>query len=77
MKTRPSESLGEFILRIRTEKNLSLMDVSKRSGRGRDKIAASYINRLEVIPTRKPTANKLRALARGLDVPAEELLMRA
>jgi len=72
------ESLGQFVRRIRTEKNLSCMDVSKRSARKpQRRISGSYINRIENNPKLCPTANRLKALADGLGVPAEELFARA
>jgi transcriptional regulator with XRE-family HTH domain len=72
------ESLGAFVRRIRTEKNLSCMDVSKRSARKpQRRISGSYINRIENNPKLCPTANRLKALADGLGVPAEELFARA
>ena len=77
MGNRSPEPLGDFIRRIRNEKGLSLVDVSKQSARFGQSITPSYINRIENDPTRKPTANRLRALAHGLGVPVEELLARA
>jgi len=75
MKT---ERLGDFIRRIRTEKNLSCMDVSKRSARKpQRRISGSYINRIENYPKLRPTADSLAALADGLGVPPEELFARA
>jgi len=72
------ESLGAFVRRIRTEKNLSCMDVSKRSARKpQRRISGSYINRIENNPTLRPSADRLKALADGLDIPADELLARA
>lgn len=71
------ESLGDFIRRIRREKNLSCADVSKRSARkGQRRIAGSYINRIENYSNLKPTADRLKALADGLGVPAEEVFAR-
>jgi transcriptional regulator with XRE-family HTH domain len=72
-----SEQLGDFVRRVRHEKNLSLQDVSNRSARFGQRIAASYINRIENKLTRRPTADRLAALAYGLGVPAPELLARA
>jgi transcriptional regulator with XRE-family HTH domain len=73
-----TESLGAFVRRIRTEKNLSCADVSKRSTRkGQRRIAASYVNRIENNPKLRVTADRLKALADGLDVPADEVLARA
>jgi len=71
------ESLGDFVRRIRREKNLSCADVSKRSRRFGKPIAGSYINRIENNPTLRPSADRLKALADGLDIPADELLARA
>lgn len=71
------ESLGAFVRRIRTEKNLSCADVSKRSTRkGQRRISGSYINRVENHPDLHITADRLKALADGLGVPAEELFAR-
>jgi transcriptional regulator with XRE-family HTH domain len=77
MANRSPETLGDFISRIRKEKNLSLADVSKQSARYGKQIAASYINRLENDPKRRVTADRLAALASGLGVPAQELFTRA
>jgi len=71
------ESLGQFVRRIRIEKNLSCADVSKRSARkGPRRISGSYVNRIENYPNLRPTADRLKALADGLGVPAEELFAR-
>ena len=71
------ESLGDFVRRIRREKSLSCADVSKRSARkGQRRIAGSYINRIENHPNLSPTADRLKALAHGIGVPAEELFAR-
>jgi transcriptional regulator with XRE-family HTH domain len=72
------ETLGAFVRRIRTEKNLSCADVSKRSARQpQRRIAASYVNRIENDSKLCPTANRLKALADGLGVPPEEVFARA
>ena len=71
------ESLGDFVRRIRAEKNVSCADVSRRSGRkGQRRIVGSYVNRIENNPKLGPTADRLTALADGLGVPAEELFAR-
>lgn len=71
------ERLGEFVRRIRAEKNLSCADVSKRSARkGQRRISGSYINRIENYPNLSVTADRLKALADGLGVSAEELFAR-
>jgi transcriptional regulator with XRE-family HTH domain len=77
MANRSPERLGDFVRRIRKQKNLSLKAVSMQSGRFGDKIADSYISRIENEPRRKVTADRLTALANGLGVPAEELFARA
>ena len=71
------ESLGQFIRRIRTEKNLSCEDVSKQSARFGKRISGSYINRIENYADLRITTDRLKALADGLDVPADELLARS
>jgi transcriptional regulator with XRE-family HTH domain len=77
MANRSPGALGDFIRRTREEKGLSLEDVSKRSARFGKKIAASYISRIENEPARKVTTHRLAALAKGLGVPAAELLARS
>jgi transcriptional regulator with XRE-family HTH domain len=72
-----SERLGDFVRRVRHEKSLSLQDISNRSARFGKRIAASYVNRIENNLTRRPTADRLAALANGLGVPVEEILARA
>ena len=65
-----TESLADYVRRIRNEKNLSLVDVSVRS---RGAIGRTHINRIENGLTTNPSPRKLRALAQGLGVPEEEL----
>jgi transcriptional regulator with XRE-family HTH domain len=77
MANRSPERLGDFIRRIREEKNLSLEAVSRNSARFGKKITGSYISRIENEPGRKVTADRLTALANGLGIPAAELLARA
>ena len=77
MANRSPERLGDFVRRIRKEKNLSLEAVSKQSARFGKRITASYINRIENEPTRKATTDRLTALANGLGIPAQELFARA
>jgi transcriptional regulator with XRE-family HTH domain len=68
-----SETLAAFVRRIRSEKNLSLTDVERQSGRHGPKIAGSYVSKIENGDNRNPSPEKLKALARGLDVPEEEI----
>jgi transcriptional regulator with XRE-family HTH domain len=71
------ERLSDFVRRIRKERHLSLSDISKRSARSGKPISASYINRIENDPTRRVSADRLNALANGLGVPVDELLVYA
>ncbi|HKG59545.1 MAG TPA: helix-turn-helix transcriptional regulator [Pyrinomonadaceae bacterium] len=71
------ECLGDFVRRIREEKGLSLMDVSKRSALFGPPISGSYINRIERNPKLRVTADRLKALAQGLGIPVQELLAHA
>jgi transcriptional regulator with XRE-family HTH domain len=77
MPNRSPEPLGDFIQRIRNEKGLSLLDVSKQSARYGKPIAASYINRIENRRTKNPSPDRLIALANGLSIPVEDLFARA
>jgi len=73
----PTENFGDFVRRIRREKDLSCADVSRQSARFGKRIAGSYVNRLENNSHLRPSVDRLRALAYGLGVPVEELLARA
>jgi len=73
----PTETFGDFIRRVRRQKNLSCADVSRQSARFGKRIAGSYVNRLENNAHLRPSVDRLRALAYGLGVPVEELLVRA
>ncbi len=77
MANRSPEPLGDFISRIRNEKGLSCTDVSKQSARFGKPISASYVNRIENKQIKNPSADRLRALAHGLGIPAGDLLARA
>ena len=76
VRNRP-ERFSSFVRRIRNEKRLSLVDVSKRSALFGMRISGSYINRIERNPKLNPSAYSLKALALGLGVPVEEVLTRA
>ena len=71
------ECLGDFVHRIRNEKGLSLMDVSKQSAVFGPPISGSYINRIERNFKISVTLDRLKALAHGLGVPVEQLLAHA
>lgn len=77
MANRSPEPLGDFISRIRNEKNLSCADVSQQSARFGKPISASYVNRIENKQIKNPSPDRLTALAHGLGIPAEDLLARA
>jgi transcriptional regulator with XRE-family HTH domain len=77
MPNQSLETLGDFVRRVRWEKNLSCEAVSQRSARFGPPIAGSYVNRIENNPHLRPSVDRLRALAHGLNIPIEELLARA
>ncbi len=64
------ETLADYVRRVRNERSLSLGDVKRASG---GQIATSHVSRIENGDTRNITVDKLVALARGLDTPADEL----
>jgi len=68
-----SESLADFVRRVRQERGWSLEEVQRRSG---NRIGRTYINRIEIGESTNPSPRKLQALARGLDVLEEELFAR-
>ena len=76
-KRKRVETLSAFVRRTRKAKGLSLADVSKQSADLGKPIAGSYVSRIENEPKRKPTPDRLAALANGLGVPVQELLARA
>ena len=76
MAHRTPETLGDFVRRIRKEKNLTLADVSEQSARFGQRITAGYISHIENDPKRKVTADRLTALANGLGIPLDALIKR-
>src|SRR5437867_37748 len=64
------ETLSDFVRRIRRERNLSLTDVQRRSGR---LIASSYVSRIENGYILNVTPKKLKALAKGLGVSEDQI----
>jgi transcriptional regulator with XRE-family HTH domain len=66
-----TETLSEFVKRIRKEKNLSTTDVEKNS---RKAISSSYVTRIENEPNKKVSGDKLKALAVGLGISEDEVL---
>lgn len=71
------ERLCDFVRRIRNEKGLSLIDVSKQSAIFGPSISGSYVSRIERNPKVKVTLDKLTALAHGLGIPVEEMFAHA
>src|SRR4051812_106443 len=71
---RGSETLADYVRRVRTEKALSLEDVSKMSG---GRIGRSHINRIENGLSTSPSPQRLQALAKGLGVSEEEVFAAA
>ncbi len=64
------ENLGGYVRRILKEKKLSLSNVEQRAN---GKISDSYICSISAGNVGSPTVGKLKALARGLGVPEEEV----
>jgi transcriptional regulator with XRE-family HTH domain len=69
-KGRTAESLADYVRRVRNEKRLSLADVSERSGH---LIGRTHINRIENGEVVGVSVEKVRALAKGLGIPEEEI----
>lgn len=65
-----SETIQEFVKRVRNERGLSTTQVAKNSGK---KISSSYITRIENEPFKKVSPEKLTALALGLGITEEEI----
>lgn len=64
------ESLADFVRRVRSEKGFSLSDVRRNSGL---QIANSYVSRIENGEVTNVTPEKLKALAKGLQVSEDEI----
>lgn len=64
------ESLSDYVRRIRQEKNLSTPDVERLSG---GKITDAYVSRIENGHVKNVSPEKLMALAKGLQVPEDEI----
>jgi transcriptional regulator with XRE-family HTH domain len=67
----PKESLSDYVRRVMHESNLVLREVAARSG---NKISAGYINDIIRQKTINPSVAKLKALAKGLGKPEEEVI---
>lgn len=65
-----SETLQDYVRRLRIEKNLSAVDVETRSS---NTISDAYILQIENGHARNPSPEKLKALAKGLGVSEDEI----
>jgi transcriptional regulator with XRE-family HTH domain len=70
VETQEQERLADYVRRVRSAKGLSLSKVEKNS---QGEIDGSYVNRIENDLVRNVTPEKLRALAKGLGVPEDEI----
>ncbi len=67
-------TLGEYVSRVMNERGVSLRDVEIKSKRGGMKgITRSYIADIKNGFVTNPSPEKLKALARGIDRPEEEI----
>jgi transcriptional regulator with XRE-family HTH domain len=64
-------TLAEYVDRIMTEKRLTAYDVQQNSN---GEISDSYVLRIREGTSKRPSAQKLRALARGLGVDFNDLM---
>lgn len=71
------ETLGSYVRLKLIEKDLTTRDVQERSAAGGEKITQSYVSQIVSGTAKNLTLTKLRALARGLGVPIEEVISRA
>ena len=71
MNRKQGETLAEYVKRVREAKGFSLSAVEQKSARYGEKIAGSYVSRIEnnLAEAEGVTPKKLLALARGLEVP--------
>lgn len=65
------ENLSDYVKRIRRENKLSTTEVERQSG---NQISSSYVTRIENDPNKKVSPEKIKALAKGLNVPEHEIL---
>jgi transcriptional regulator with XRE-family HTH domain len=78
VESRKPESLAEYVRRVRQEKGLSTTDVQRQSRQGGLKgISDAYVTRIENEYVTNVSPDKLRALAKGLVVPEDEIFAAA
>lgn len=71
VNSRSIENLSDYVRRIRQEKGLSTLDVERNSG---NQITDGYVSQIENDYVKNVSLQKLKALAKGLGVPEDELL---
>lgn len=64
-------NLKDYVRKVMKEKNLSAQQVARNSGK---EITGSYVTRILRGEVKRPSVEKLRGLAKGLDRPHEEVL---
>jgi len=70
VNSKKTETLSDYVRRIRTEKRLSTVDVERQSG---NRISDSYVTRIENGYVKNVSPEKLQALAKGLGVTEDEI----
>jgi transcriptional regulator with XRE-family HTH domain len=65
------ESLSDFVRRIMSEQNLTYREVEARA---KGKITGGYVNDIVQKKTTNPSIDKLKALAKGLGRPEDEVM---
>jgi transcriptional regulator with XRE-family HTH domain len=71
------ETLSDYVRLKLIQNDLTTRDVQERSSSGGEKITQSYVSQIVSGTAKNLTLTKLRALARGLGVPIEEVISRA
>jgi transcriptional regulator with XRE-family HTH domain len=70
VNSKSTETLPDYVRRVRTEKRLSTVDVERQSG---NRISDSYVTRIENGYVKNVSPEKLKALAKGLGVSEDEI----
>lgn len=73
-ESKPTETLADYVRRIRNEKGLSLRDVQERSG---NLTTVEYVSKIESGWVLHVTPTKLSGVAKGLDVSEREIFTAA
>ncbi|HKV39718.1 MAG TPA: helix-turn-helix transcriptional regulator [Blastocatellia bacterium] len=66
--------LAEYVRRVMEEKHLSAAKVQKQSGGG---ISDTYVLKIAAGKVKRPSVSRLKALAKGLNVPEDEVFKAA